>query len=146
MNDDRVPNYATLRLHHLAHRRLRQYPFEDHRRGVIYGVLIDHMDIERTCWPGAELLGREAYCSKPTVLKILREFERDGLVFFIDPVVRGGRKGRRIRVNFECLAQRVAVKHDLTAGKTLAVKPVLTANGNLAVKKAAFRGRVAVKP
>ncbi|MEX3639832.1 hypothetical protein [Paraburkholderia sp. BR14320] len=126
--DDKVPNYATLRLHHLARRQLRQYPFEDHRRGVIYGVLIDHMDIERMCWPGAELLGREAHCSKPTVLKILKEFERDGLVFFIDPVVRGGKRGRRIRVNFERLSQRVAVKHDLTANENLAVKHELTAN------------------
>jgi len=121
MNDDHIPSCATIKLHFVARRWLRQYPFEDHRRGVIYGALIDHMDIERTCWPGAELLGRETHCSKPTVLKILKEFERDGLVFFIDPVVRGGRKGRRIRVNFECLAQRVAVKRELPAKENLAV-------------------------
>jgi hypothetical protein len=121
MNDDHIPGCATIRLHFIARRWLRQHPFEDHRRGVIYGVLIDHMDIERTCWPGAELLGREAHCSKPTVLKILKEFEREGLVFFIDPVVRGGRRARRIRVNFECLAQRVAVKHELPAKENLAV-------------------------
>lgn len=127
MSDD-IPSYAALSAQYVAMQWLRRHPLSDTRRVALYAALIEHMDTTAVCYPGTRRLSTITRISRPVVLKLLKEFERNGVLEFLDPPTSGSAP-RHMRLHFDCLALvNPALTTNEADDKSFVVKPGLTAN------------------
>lgn len=125
MTKGEIPNYATLKARFIATAFLHSHPLPDTRRNALFAALIDHMNVDRACWPGTRRLSAITRISRPLVLKLLNEFDEHGLTSYLDPP-QTGKKPRRLRLNYECVAGYVVVNHALPLEGNEMVNPELT--------------------